>query len=486
MSFTECPYCHRIAKDRGSVISKEIGSPLVTCKNCNRLVTDNNMYEWGVIPIESKISFYLLCNYRFAFLWLASLLPLSIMINDSFLLGLFLMIVFEAITCQALYFYVIENNSHKIKESINRSNDMDYIGQLIELNYDKLDLKIYEKYIDYRKQPKNVCIEHQNQIQTQHYPEPTTETVFSQPVKEEQVITKVPNSSVQHQNALDKWKNRKKNDWDIGIEYERYIGYLLECEGYRVSYVGATQGLNDRGRDLIATKKKNGLVIQCKRWSKDKTIHEKHIHQLHGSTAVLSIQNPEITYRAVFITTTELSPEAKKDAALCNIEVIEQFPMSEYPLIKCNSNMRGQKIYHLPFDPQYDLIIISKNKESCYAWTIEEAESMGFRHSQQKKIKEVHAPKYQINNDQKQPYQVQKTIYSPDIVKSMASQTHGESNSSLIEKTEYSDNLLFLTFSTGHTYCYCNVPETVYKEMIVSPSKGRFFHDRIKGKYPYC
>lgn len=379
MNFTECPHCHRIAKDHGSVISKEIGFPLIECKCCKRMIADNNIYDWGVIPLESRLNYCLFSNYRFAIHWFAQLLPLSVMANSSFLLGLLLMVIVEAVLCPVLFLYVIEQNSAKINESMNRSSDMDYIGQLVQFGYDKLDLKIYEKYIDYRNKPKNVCFENQERIQLQHCQELTHDTVLLQTAKKELVISEVPSSSVLYQNALDKWKNRKKNDWDIGIEYERYIGYLLECEGYKVSYVGATQGLNDRGRDLIATKKKNGLVIQCKRWSKDKTIHEKHIHQLHGSTTVLSIQNPEITYRSVFVTTTELSPEAKKDAALCNIEVIAQFPMSEYPLIKCNSNMKGQKIYHLPFDPQYDLIIISKNKESCYAWTVEEAEAKGFR-----------------------------------------------------------------------------------------------------------
>lgn len=182
-----------------------------------------------------------------------------------------------------------------------------------------------------------------------------------------------------YQRALDRWKNRKKEDWDVGIEYERYIGYRLECEGYKVSYPGAILGLKDMGRDLIASKDGQTLVIQCKRWAKEKTIHEKHIFQLFGSTTVLAAEHPGTRYKAVFITTATLSETAKKCAAYCGIAIVENCPMGEYPLIKCNVNKDGDRIYHLPFDQQYDKVVISKNKQSCYAWTTQEAEGLGFR-----------------------------------------------------------------------------------------------------------
>jgi hypothetical protein len=38
------------------------------------------------------------------------------------------------------------------------------------------------------------------------------------------------------------------------------------------------------GRDLIVRRGTELRVIQCKYWSKEKTIHEKHIFQLFGST----------------------------------------------------------------------------------------------------------------------------------------------------------------------------------------------------------
>lgn len=39
------------------------------------------------------------------------------------------------------------------------------------------------------------------------------------------------------------------------------------------------------------------------------------------------------------------------------VEFNELAKFSDYPLIKCNVSMRdGEKIYHLPFDQQYDRV----------------------------------------------------------------------------------------------------------------------------------
>lgn len=179
--------------------------------------------------------------------------------------------------------------------------------------------------------------------------------------------------------ALDRWKNRNKSSWEIGIEFERYIGYQLECKGYKVKYFGALMGFEDMGRDLLATKDGVTLVIQCKRWAKEKTIHEKHICQLYGSVAVLSIQNPRNKYKGVFITTTSLSDVARSFASYSKISVVEQCAVGDYPVIKCNISKNGDKIYHLPFDQQYDRVEITPSKGERYVFTVQEAEDLGFR-----------------------------------------------------------------------------------------------------------
>ncbi|NBI65057.1 restriction endonuclease [Clostridiales bacterium] len=182
------------------------------------------------------------------------------------------------------------------------------------------------------------------------------------------------------QRALDNYMNRpNKTNWHIGIEYERYVGYVYESNGYKVTYEGALKGLDDRGRDIIAKNKNETLVIQCKRWAKEKTIHEKHIMQLFGSVTVLNMES-KTKARGVFITTTTLSDIAAYFAEQLGIEVLESYEFKPYPIIKCNISSSGEKIYHLPFDQQYDKIRIN-GKNNFYVETVKEAEDKGFRHA---------------------------------------------------------------------------------------------------------
>lgn len=195
-----------------------------------------------------------------------------------------------------------------------------------------------------------------------------------------------------NQKALDRYKLSRKTPWQIGKEYERFIGYKYEQEGYNVTYYGIEQGLEDLGRDLICTKGSSIDIVQCKFWSTHKLIHEKHINQLFGTAVQYAIENnlikgntqqtlfPELSsgVNMVFITSTNLSETAKKFAKVLNVQARENIKLSEYPMIKCNISKQGEKIYHLPFDQQYDKIIMTK-KESFYMNTVLEAEEMGFR-----------------------------------------------------------------------------------------------------------
>ena len=183
------------------------------------------------------------------------------------------------------------------------------------------------------------------------------------------------------QRSLDKWKKRKKTDWEAGIEYERYIGYLYECNGYTVEYSGALMKLEDMGRDLIAVKGDSVKVIQCKRWKQDKEIHEKHIFQLYGTSVLYCIHHANADVTPLFVTTGTLSETAKLCADWLHVTVSIQ-QMKEYPLIKCNINKNTkERIYHLPFDQQYDRITVTPGTGECYVHTVKDAEKLGFRHA---------------------------------------------------------------------------------------------------------
>lgn len=188
-----------------------------------------------------------------------------------------------------------------------------------------------------------------------------------------------------NQLALDRYiQSRQKTKWQIGRDYELFVGYSFTQKGYSVDYFGSYMGLEDLGRDLIAQKDNLTLIIQCKYWSSHKTIHEKHIMQLYGSVVSYCLENSidENLVKGVLITNIELSETAKKIAKYLKIEFFELFEIGSFPRIKCNINRDSYgietRIYHLPFDQQYDSVKITKKGEFL-AFTVAEAERAGFR-----------------------------------------------------------------------------------------------------------
>lgn len=163
--------------------------------------------------------------------------------------------------------------------------------------------------------------------------------------------------SERNQLALDRYKkSHDRTKWQIGRDYEMYVGYKYSQKGYDVDYFGSYMGLEDLGRDLIAKKGGNVLIIQCKYWSSKKQIHEKHINQLYGTMISYCLENDydKSKVKGVLVTNIELSPMARKMAKYLGVEYVENFPVGEYPCIKCNisygENRTINKIYHLPFD----------------------------------------------------------------------------------------------------------------------------------------
>lgn len=184
-----------------------------------------------------------------------------------------------------------------------------------------------------------------------------------------------------NQLALDKWKVRRKSNVEIGRIYERYLGYLYEQEGWAVTFSGALEGLEDMGRDLLCVGKDEVHVVQAKYWSKHKTIHEKHIFQLYGTSLLVPRTHPELQGKRitpVFVTTTALSETALWAAKALDVQIRSIDMDQDYPVIKCNIN-GDSNIYHLPFDQQYDRVRIIPVKGELYVTTVQEAETKGFR-----------------------------------------------------------------------------------------------------------
>lgn len=189
-----------------------------------------------------------------------------------------------------------------------------------------------------------------------------------------------------NQLALDRYweSSRKRSAWTAGIQYERYIGYLYEREGFEVEYHGALRGKEDLGIDLICRKGELVRIIQCKRLSAIKAIpvRENTVAQIYGAAIFFSMQSgiDSSFVKPVVVTTYELSNEARQFAEMLGVRVRENLVFEKYPCIKCNiSGLTGERIYHLPFDQQYDSTKIDNAKGEFYAMTVIEAEKAKFR-----------------------------------------------------------------------------------------------------------
>ena len=63
----------------------------------------------------------------------------------------------------------------------------------------------------------------------------------------------------------------------------------------------------------------------------------------------------------------------------------------------------------------------------------------------------------------------------------------GRTNSSAIRDAVYLDDRgeLRVTFVSGRTFAYSDVPQSIYDAFLASPSKGAFFNIAIRGRFQF-
>jgi hypothetical protein len=188
--------------------------------------------------------------------------------------------------------------------------------------------------------------------------------------------------------------------WQVGRDYERYVGYLREQAGCAVAYHGIVKGFEDLGRDVLAEKDGTIEVIRCKRWAQHKEIREKHTFNSSRRWSQHESRIPGKEVVGTFTATTALSERAREFARVLEIKVEENVPLrlsahevqhrapdwraqtsrSDYPRIKCNiAHRTGERIYHLPLDQQYDTTVVEPTRGERYVATAVEADELGFR-----------------------------------------------------------------------------------------------------------
>lgn len=143
-------------------------------------------------------------------------------------------------------------------------------------------------------------------------------------------MEKLPVKKKKHKSRIDKLIEQMERNEYAGRIYEAKIGAIYEGKNYTVDYNGIEKGKEDGGIDLIATKGKEILLIQCKHWAAYKQIHKKYIGYLKVAVDLYAV--PEgFNCRGVFFCSCPLSDEAKKAAKIYDFEVHENFLLNGKP-----------------------------------------------------------------------------------------------------------------------------------------------------------
>lgn len=174
------------------------------------------------------------------------------------------------------------------------------------------------------------------------------------------------------------FKNQHHPKKEVGRMYERYIGYLKEQEGYSVEYHGINLRFKDNGIDLICKKGNEVLLVQCKRLSHTKEVHEDVLNKLRGSLEVYKAKTSNNNVKAEVCSSAQFGEDAIDAAKIHNI-TISVIPFdASYPSFKCNI-YKGVKHFFPIYHPIYDKISINPELSECYCKTAQEAYEKGFQ-----------------------------------------------------------------------------------------------------------
>ena len=170
---------------------------------------------------------------------------------------------------------------------------------------------------------------------------------------------------------------------DYGRQYERYIGYLFEREGYRVTYRGLRAGLKDGGIDLVARLPRQIRLVQCKRWQQP--VSADVLSRLQGAKERFVWEerqgkspNSRTGIVAVLITSGVVEPDAKKLANHLGIVLMERIAYQSYPAIKAKRILPNGGKFLLPFTSGYDRLTMDVRKGDRFFATVREAVAHGF------------------------------------------------------------------------------------------------------------
>ncbi|MCK9272714.1 restriction endonuclease [Candidatus Gracilibacteria bacterium] len=118
--------------------------------------------------------------------------------------------------------------------------------------------------------------------------------------------------------SIDKIEDMHKLHWR---EFEKFIEFVLQEKGFKTK-IGP--GIKDGGVDLYASLNGRKYLIQCKKWTNYK-VSESNIREFYGA-----MNDFDNNAKGIFITTSNLTSDAKNFAERNGIEIWDEFLLEKY------------------------------------------------------------------------------------------------------------------------------------------------------------
>ncbi len=109
---------------------------------------------------------------------------------------------------------------------------------------------------------------------------------------------KVERKKAFEENRKKRQKEFHKNNKKKGTDFELKTGKVYEERGYKVLYNGIENDKKDKGIDLICVNSEEIILIQCKNYSKEKSIDHVKVKEFH-SNAIIYIEKYTINKEQV-------------------------------------------------------------------------------------------------------------------------------------------------------------------------------------------
>ena len=237
----------------------------------------------------------------------------------------------------------IENNKNSTyKKTIIRGNNpikIENNNKEEEIKKDELIDKLIEIY------KKNDELSHQKRIiskeELQKIPLNILKNEYNKELKKYNHInlqkeSKTTINNTNKKNSTYAYLKIKKSNKQKGMEYEKQVGKFFEKQGYIVKYNGIENDKKDNSIDLIAIKKNEIILIQCKNW-KENSKYKITLHMVKafiGDTYKFIEENPtykEYNIKRLFVISNKILSKSayifiKNNPKIINYQIIKEIP----------------------------------------------------------------------------------------------------------------------------------------------------------------